>query len=114
MGRLTLDAQPRGPEDRGITMVSIERSIEYSLADQTVRGAGSYEEASARHVWKIPSRHNIALDICDRHAGDAGRRALVWEGPEGPGETYTFDDLKSGKIKHAELRTRAGATGERS
>ena len=75
-------------------MPSIERSIEYSLADQTVRGASSYEEACARHVWKIPSRYNIALDICDRHAAGAARRALVWEGPEGPGETYTFDDLK--------------------
>jgi acetyl-CoA synthetase len=75
-------------------MASIERSIEYSLADQTVRGVRSYEEACARHVWKIPSCYNIALDICDRHAGGAGRRALVWEGPEGPGETYTFDDLK--------------------
>jgi hypothetical protein len=114
MGRLTLDARPRGPEDRGITMASIERSIEYSLADQTVRGAGSYEEACARHVWKIPSCYNIALDICDRHAGDAGCHALVWESPEGPGETYTFDDLKSGKIRRAELRARAGATGEHS
>ncbi len=95
-------------------MVSIERSIEYSLADQTVRGAGSYEEACAHHVWKIPSCYTIALDICARHAGDTGRRVLVWEGPEGPGETDPFDDLKSGKIKRAGLRARAGATGERS
>jgi acetyl-CoA synthetase len=78
----------------GVIMAPIERSIECSLADQTVRGARSYEEACARHVWKIPARYNIALDVCDRHAGGAGRRALVWEGPEAPGETYSFDDLK--------------------
>jgi acyl-coenzyme A synthetase/AMP-(fatty) acid ligase len=93
VGSLPLDVPGSSAQDRGIAMASIERSIEYSLADQTVRGAGSYEEACARHVWKIPPRYNIALDVCDRHAG-AGRRALVREGPEGPGETYTLDDLE--------------------
>ncbi len=68
--------------------------IEFSLAGQTVRDAGSYEEACARHVWRIPERYNIAWDVCDRHATGEGRRALVWEGPGISGETYTFDDLK--------------------
>lgn len=69
-------------------------AITSSLADQTVRDARSYEEACARHVWHIPARYNIAWDVCDRHATGARRRALVWEGPDGGGETYSFDDLK--------------------
>jgi len=66
----------------------------HTLADQTVRDAVSYEEARARHVWKIPADYNIARDICDRHADGTGRRALVWEGEDEAGATYSFDDLK--------------------
>ncbi len=69
-------------------------SLRYSLADQTVRDARTYAEACARHVWRIPERYNIAWDVCDRHAAGSGRRALVWDSPDAPGETYTFDDLK--------------------
>jgi acetyl-CoA synthetase len=66
----------------------------YSLADQTVHDARTYEEACARHVWRIPPRYNIAWDVCDRHVTATPARALVWEGPEGSGATYTFGDLK--------------------
>ncbi|MBI4561129.1 MAG: AMP-binding protein [Candidatus Rokubacteria bacterium] len=66
----------------------------FVLADQTVRDARSYEEARARHSWKVPSRYNIALDICDRHAGGDSRRALLWDDGGGGRETYTFRDLK--------------------
>ncbi|MFQ5915691.1 MAG: acyl-CoA synthetase [Nitrospinota bacterium] len=66
----------------------------YFLSDQTVRDAGSYEEARARHAWKIPEKYNIALDICDRYADGAGRCALLWDAGGGQSETYTFDDLK--------------------
>jgi acetyl-CoA synthetase len=68
--------------------------IPFSLADQTVRDARSYEEACARHVWRVPARYSIAWDVCDRHATGAHRRALVWDGPD-DGATYTFDDLKA-------------------
>ena len=68
--------------------------MSHVLADQTVRDAASYEEACARHAWKIPADYNIAHDICDRHADGTGRRALVWEGEGQAGATYSFDDLK--------------------
>jgi len=64
------------------------------LADQTVRDAASYEEACARHAWKIPARYSIAWDACDRHADGSGRRALLWEDGHGNSETWSFDDLK--------------------
>lgn len=64
------------------------------LPDQTVREARSYEEACARHHWKIPAKYNIAVDICDRHADGSGRRALLWDAGGERSETFTFDDLK--------------------
>ena len=64
------------------------------LRGQTVRDARSYADARARHVWRVPARYNIAWDVCDRHADGSGRRALVWDAPGRPGETYTFDDLR--------------------
>ncbi len=63
------------------------------LADQTVRDARRYDEARARHVWRIPATYNIARDICDRHADGRGRPALVYDaGPDSA--RYSFDDLK--------------------
>jgi len=79
------------PSTDGVISEAAAGAIE-ALLEASVKVPEPSDEACRRHVWKIPSRYNIALDICDRHAG-AGRRALVWEGPEGPGETYTFDDL---------------------
>jgi hypothetical protein len=51
VGCLALDDPPACAEDRGTGMASIERS----LADQTVRGARSYEEA-CRHVRRAELR----------------------------------------------------------
>ena len=64
------------------------------LREQTVRGASSYEDACARHAWRVPAAYNIAQDACDRHADGTGRRALVWEPEDGAAETYSFDDLR--------------------
>lgn len=71
-------------------------TTEHFLPDQTVRDARTWEEACARHVWRIPSRYNIARDVCDRHADGARRPALRWiAAAEDTGELYTFDDLRS-------------------
>ena len=67
--------------------------MSFFLPDQTVRGAHSYEEACARHAWKIPPRYNIGVEICERRVEHEGR-ALVWDDGEGHSETYTFRDLK--------------------
>ena len=64
------------------------------LRAQTVRDAASYEEACARHVWRVPALYNIGQDVCDQYADGSGRRALVWETPGQPAETYSYDDLK--------------------
>jgi acetyl-CoA synthetase len=69
-------------------------AIMYGLKDQTVRDARTYDEARARHRWRVPGRYNIAWDVCDRHAGGQDRRALVRDAGGRPARTYTFDELK--------------------
>jgi acetyl-CoA synthetase len=75
----------------------------HGLREQTVRDAATYDEARARHAWRVPERYTIAWDACDRHADGSGRRALVWEAPGRAAETYTFDDLSrlSGRLASA-------------
>jgi acetyl-CoA synthetase len=65
------------------------------LPDQTVRGARTWEEACARHVWSVPRRYNIAEDACDRHADGSARPALRWVADNGTVRTWSFDDLKT-------------------
>jgi len=35
----------------------------------------SYADVYRRFRWTIPSAYNIAVDVCDRHAGDRARMA---------------------------------------
>ncbi len=55
--------------------------------------AGSYEEVLRRFRWQIPERYNIGRDVCDRHAGDPGRRALIYADGAGRVEEYTFLEI---------------------
>ena len=54
----------------------------------------SYEEVVDRFRWQIPERYNIAVDICDRHAADRSRVALIHDDDEtGTVTEYTFHRL---------------------
>ena len=39
----------------------------------------TYEQLYASFRWVIPARYNIAADVCDRHATDPGKIALIGE-----------------------------------
>ena len=39
----------------------------------------SYEEIYDNFRWDIPEYYNIANDVCDRHADDPARIALIHE-----------------------------------
>ena len=55
----------------------------------------TYEDVVEKFRWDIPEYYNIAVDICDRHAVDRSRRALVYEDDEtGAVTEYTFHQLK--------------------
>jgi acetyl-CoA synthetase len=39
----------------------------------------TYDAIYSSFKWNIPARYNIATDVCDRHAGDEGKIALIGE-----------------------------------
>ena len=54
----------------------------------------TYEQLYASFRWAIPARYNIAADVCDRHAADASKVALIGEGPDGKTWRMTFRDIQ--------------------
>jgi len=54
----------------------------------------SYEKVYSSFNWNIPEYYNIGVDICDKHAHQRYRLALVYENEKGKIEKYTFWELK--------------------
>jgi acetyl-CoA synthetase len=54
----------------------------------------TYEQAYASFQWNIPARYNIATDVCDRHAGDPGKVALIGEDSDGKTWNMTFREVQ--------------------
>lgn len=54
-----------------------------------------YRETYDGFRWEIPRRYNIGVDVCDRHAGNASRPALIHH-DEGTGAVveYSFRQLR--------------------
>jgi acetyl-CoA synthetase len=55
---------------------------------------GTYQEVYDAFQWRIPARYNIAADVCDRHAADPSKIALIHERADGAIQTYTFRDIQ--------------------
>src|SRR6516165_8889869 len=55
----------------------------------------SYADVYRRFRWTIPSAYNIAVDVCDRHAGDRARMALVYEDDTGSVSEHTFGEFRA-------------------
>lgn len=43
----------------------------------------SYTEVYASFCWQLPTTFNIGVDVCDRHADDPSRLAMVYEDDTG-------------------------------
>ena len=54
----------------------------------------TYEQLYASFRWNIPARYNIAADVCDRHAGDPGKVALIGEDSDGKAWKMTFREVQ--------------------
>ncbi len=52
----------------------------------------SYEELCASHRWVVPTRYNIAADVCDKHPRD--KAAMVWESFDGSVRELAWGDLQ--------------------
>ena len=54
----------------------------------------TYEQLYALFRWNIPARYNIAADVCDRHAADPSKVALIGETADGKTWQMTFRDVQ--------------------
>jgi len=59
-----------------------------------IQRGGSYDEVYGGFRWELPQRFNIGVAVCDRHADDSGRLALIYETPDGAVQRFSYDDLK--------------------
>src|SRR5438067_11562507 len=65
------------------------------MADTLLPHGESYGDVYARFRWTIPPVYNIAIDVCDRHAGDRSRVALVYEDDAGSVSEHTFAEFRA-------------------
>jgi acetyl-CoA synthetase len=52
----------------------------------------SYEEACSAHRWVVPSRYNLAADVCEKHPRD--KLAMVWESFDGSHRALVWGELQ--------------------
>ncbi|MDW7711739.1 MAG: acyl-CoA synthetase [Deferrisomatales bacterium] len=70
----------------------------------------SYDAVAGSFRWHVPERYNIGVDVCDCHAGDEGRLALVFQAETGEPVRYTFAQLKRLSNRLANALGALGAT----
>ncbi len=74
----------------------------------------TYETLCRDFRWPVPEYFNMGVEVCDRWAADPTRMALIFQGPTGAVEHYSFARMKalSGRMSHL-LRARGVAAGDR-
>lgn len=84
------------------------------MSDKVLPQGTTYEEVYARFRWSIPPTFNIAVDICDRHAGDPTRVAMIYEDEAGHVTEHSFAEFRarSNQLAHA-LRRLGVERGDR-
>jgi acetyl-CoA synthetase len=65
------------------------------MTDTLLPRGESYADVYARFRWPIPTAYNIAVDVCDRHATDRSRVALVYEDDAGRVSEHTFAEFRA-------------------
>jgi acetyl-CoA synthetase len=68
----------------------------------------TYEQVYAAFRWNIPERYNIAADVCDRHARDPGKVALIGVGSDGETWEMTFREVQRNANRLANLLVSLG------
>lgn len=71
-----------------------------SLAARMPRGL-NYDTLCEQFSWDLPIHYNIGVDVCDRHARDKGKLALIFDREDGEVEKWTFWELKRASDRFA-------------
>ena len=66
----------------------------------------TYEQACAEHEWRVPTRYNIAADVCDKH--DRGGLAMVHERYDGAVREVSWGELQDLANQAAHVLREAG------
>ena len=80
------------------------------MGDTALPVGRTYDEVYARFRWSIPAQFNIGVDICDRHAGDPARVAMIFETAEGRTSEHTFAEFRGRSNQLARALARLGVT----
>lgn len=78
------------------------------VSDTVLPQGKTYEEVYARFRWSVPPAFNIAVDICDRHAGDPARVAMFYEDEAGSVSEHTFAEFRARSNQLARALRRLG------
>jgi acetyl-CoA synthetase len=70
----------------------------------------TYDELCRNFRWQVPEFYNIGTDICDKHAHQPQRLALIYEMASGEVERYTFATLKRVSNQLANALSALGVT----
>ena len=70
----------------------------------------SYAEVYARFRGPIPTNFNIGVAVCDRHADDPSRLAMIYEDDTGQVSTYTFAEFRARSNQLAHVLSKLGIT----
>src|SRR5262249_30520576 len=83
---------------------------------ETLLPAGvSYAEVYTRFRWHIPTNFNMGVDVCDRHADDPSRLAIIYEDDTDQVSTHTFAEFRACSNQLAYALIRLGITrGDRA
>ena len=68
----------------------------------------TYEELCRSFKWEIPEYYNIGVEVCDRHAHQKYRLAIIYETEDGRVEKYSFWELKRLTNRFANVLTGLG------
>src|SRR5499427_9969547 len=84
------------------------------MADTLLPRGETYADVYARFRWAVPALYNIAVDVCDRHAADRSRVALVYEDDAGRVSEHTFAEFRARSNQLARVLAGLGiARGDR-
>ena len=81
-----------------------------ALADRVLPEGSDYEAVYRRFRWRIPATYNIAQDVCDRHARDRTRLALIYEDESGRVTRHTFAEFSAESNRFAHVLESLGVS----
>jgi len=73
-----------------------------------IKRGKTYEEVYESFKFNVPEYYNIAEDVCDRHAKDPQKLALIFENEDGSVTNYTFKEIQTYANKFANVLTDLG------